>query len=165
MTDIEKNLLKIDLCCRLPYNVKVHAKYTDLGETIELDGIVKMIDTDGFVGIQVMYDISSSFICVDIDNVKPYLFPLSSMSEEQRKEFLEISHLENRSFYNGEKEIEIVSNEVWTFDLGGDADTEYRSIDIKRIRETVKWLNKNHFDWRGLIPMGLVEDATNKNIY
>ena len=87
MTDIEKNLLKIDLCCRLPYNVKVHAKYTDLGETIELDGIVKMIDTDGFVGIQVMYDISSSFICVDIDNVKPYLFPLSSMTEEQEKEF------------------------------------------------------------------------------
>lgn len=87
MTDIEKNLLKIDLCCRLPYNVKVHAKYTDLGETIEVDGIVKMIDTDGFVGIQVMYDISSSFICVDIDNVKPYLFPMSSMTEEQNNEF------------------------------------------------------------------------------
>ena len=63
------------------------------------------------------------------------------------------------------EEIVIVSNEVWTFDLGGDADTEYRSIDIKRIRETIKWLNKHHFDWRGLIPMGLAEDATNKNIY
>lgn len=86
MTDIEKNLLKIDLCCRLPYNVKVHAKYTELGETVELDGIVKMIDTDGFVGIEVMYDTSSSYICVDIDNVKPYLFPLSSMTEEQKKE-------------------------------------------------------------------------------
>lgn len=86
MTDIEKNLLKIDLCCRLPYNVKVHAKYTDLGETIELDGIVKMIDADGVVGIEVMYDSSSSYICVDIDDVKPYLFPLSSMTEEQKKE-------------------------------------------------------------------------------
>lgn len=87
MTDIEKNLLKIDLCCRLPYNVKVHAKYTELGETVELDGIVKMIDTDGFVGIEVMYDTSSSYICVDIDNVKPYLFPLSSMTEEQKEEW------------------------------------------------------------------------------
>lgn len=86
MTDIEKNLLKIDLCCRLPYNVKVHAKYTDLGETIELDGIVKMIDADGVVGIEVMYDSSSSYICVDIDDVKPYLFPLSSMTDEQKKE-------------------------------------------------------------------------------
>lgn len=90
MTDIEKNLILNDLCCRLPYNVKVHAKYTELGETVELDGIVKMIDTDGFVGIEVMYDTSSSYICVDIDNVKPYLFPLSSMTEEQKKELQSI---------------------------------------------------------------------------
>lgn len=87
MTDIQKNLIKIDLSCRLPYGVKVHAKYTDLGETIEVDGIVKMVDTDGFVGIEVMYDTSSSYICVDIDNVKPYLFSLSSMTEEQKEEW------------------------------------------------------------------------------
>ena len=86
MTDIEKNLLKIDLCCRLPYNVKVHAKYTDLGETIELDGIVKMIDADGVVGIEVINDFSSAWTYVQIDNVKPYLFPLSSITEEQKKE-------------------------------------------------------------------------------
>ena len=86
MTDTEKNLLKIDLCCRLPYNVKVHAKYTDLGETIELDGIVKMIDADGVVGIEVINDFSSAWTYVQIDNAKPYLFPLSSMTEEQKKE-------------------------------------------------------------------------------
>ena len=86
MTDIEKNLIKVDLCCRLPYNVKVHAKYTDLGETIELDGIVKMIDADGVVGIEVINDFSSAWTYVQIDNVKPYLFPLSSMTEEQKKE-------------------------------------------------------------------------------
>lgn len=90
MTKEEKALLIKDLSCRLPYGVKVHAKYTDLGETVELDGIVKMIDTDGFVGIEVMYDTSSSYICVDIDNVKPYLFPLSSMTEEQKKELQSI---------------------------------------------------------------------------
>jgi hypothetical protein len=81
-----KDLLITDLSGRLPHGVKVHAKYVELGETVELDGIVKMIDTDGFVGIEVMYDTSSSYICVDIDNVKPYLFPLSSMTEEQKKE-------------------------------------------------------------------------------
>ena len=27
------------------------------------------------------------------------------------------------------------------------------------------WLNKNNFDYRGLIPMGLAIDATNLNIY
>ena len=31
--------------------------------------------------------------------------------------------------------------------------------------ETYDWYNKNHFDYRGLIPMGLANDATGKNIY
>jgi hypothetical protein len=31
--------------------------------------------------------------------------------------------------------------------------------------KTFDWLNKNHFDYRGLIPMGLAIDATNLNIY
>lgn len=137
MTDIEKNLLKIDLCCRLPYNVKVHAKYTELGETVELDGIVKMIDTDGFVGIEVMYDTSSSYICVDIDNVKPYLFPLSSMTEEQDKEFalLQTSAGQEGFLY------------------------------VCNCANMMKWLIENHFDCNGLIPMGLANDATGKNIY
>ena len=88
MTQEEKDLLIKDLSCRLPYRVKVHAKYTDdLGETIEADGIVKMIDADGVVGIEVMYDTSSSFIGVDIDDVKLYLFPLSNMTEEQKREY------------------------------------------------------------------------------
>lgn len=29
----------------------------------------------------------------------------------------------------------------------------------------IDWYNKNHFDYRGLIPMGLANDATNLNIY
>jgi hypothetical protein len=29
----------------------------------------------------------------------------------------------------------------------------------------IDWLNKNHFDYRGLIPMGLALDATGQNIY
>ena len=27
------------------------------------------------------------------------------------------------------------------------------------------WLDAHHFDYRGLIPMGLANDATDKNIY
>lgn len=126
-----------DLCGRLPYNVKVHAKYTDLGETIELDGIVKMVDTDGFVGIEVMYDTSLSYICVDIDNVKPYLFPLSSMTEEQDKEYalLQTSAGKEGFLY------------AWN------------------CATMMQWLIENHFDYNGLIPKGLAKDATNLNIY
>lgn len=145
MTQEEKNLLKIDLCCRLPYNVKVHAKYTELGETVELDGIVKMIDANGVVGIEVMYDTSSSFICVDIDNVKPYLFPLSSMTEEQFNEMYNYCYNAEREaskFSNGELKI-IYNYELFKFD----------------------YLNRNNYDYRGFIPTGLANDATNLNIY
>lgn len=31
--------------------------------------------------------------------------------------------------------------------------------------EMIDWFNKNHFDYRGLIPMGLAIDATGKYIY
>ena len=158
MTLEEKELLIEDTIGRLPYKLKVltcsYDKITN--KEIQVVETLYQIDVDGYINT-----IEDDWLRPVF---KPYLFPMSSMAEEQRKEFLEISHLENRSFNNG-KEIVIVSNEVWAFDLGGDADAEYRSIDIKIIRETIKWLNKNHFDWRGLIPMGLAEDATNKNIY
>lgn len=140
MTDIEKDLLIKDLSYRLPYGVKVHAKYTDdLGETIEVDGIVKMIDADGIVGIEVMYDASSSFIGVDIDDVKPYLFPLDSMTEEQDKEFalLQTSPGQEGFLY------------AWN------------------CATMMKWLIENNFDYNGLIPKGLAKDASCscKNIY
>ena len=137
MTEEEKDLLIKDLCSRLPYEVKVHAKYTDLGETIEVDGIVKMIDADGVVGIEVMYDTGSAWTYVQIDDVEPYLFPMPSMTEEQDKEFalLQTSPGQEGFLY------------IWN------------------CAAMIKWLIENHFDYNGLIPKGLANDATNKNIY
>ena len=102
MTQEHKELLIKDLGSRLPYGVKIHAKYTELGETIEVDGIVKMIDDDGVVGIEVIYDTSSAWTYVQIDNIKPYLFPLSSMTEEQK---LEEYKLMNSNFYTSTVEL------------------------------------------------------------
>ena len=136
MTQEYKELLLKDLSSRFPYGVKIHAKYTELGETIEVDGIVKMIDDDGVVGIEVIYDTSSAWTYVQIDNIKPYLFPLSSMTETQKEEYAHILTMSSNLAYS---------------QLSG---------------MTVEdWLNKNHFDYRGLIPMGLAKDATNLNIY
>ena len=43
---------------------------------------------------------------------------------------------------------------------------KYKSITLEELKEKlVDWLNKNHFDYRGLIPMGLANDAPNLNIY
>lgn len=70
-----------------------------------------------------------------IEGIKPCLFPLSSMTDEQRKEF------DTTLKYLPAEEIDF-----WTLD-------------------TYDWCNKNHFDCRGLIRKGLAIDATGLNIY
>ena len=136
MTQEQKELLLKDLSSRFPYGVKIHAKYTELGETIEVDGIVKMIDDDGVVGIEVIYDTSSAWTCVQIDNIKPYLFPLSSMTKEQTEELIKL------------------------INTGQNDNNEFmRSIC------RIEFYHKHHLDYRGLIPKGLAIDAAGLNIY
>ncbi len=47
--------------------------------------------------------------------------------------------------------------------------TEKQKIELTCIIDSdyaqIDWYNKNHFDYRGLIPMGLALDATKLNIY
>lgn len=119
MTHEQKELLLKDLCSRLPYGVKV--KLGDNPNIFDLEYRIKFA---------VMYGDSDKLEDIlDITNIKPYLFPMSSMTEEQRAEYYR------------------------TFSLSGD------------ISGSVDFYNKHHLDWRGLIPMGLALDATNKNIY
>lgn len=80
--------------------------------------------------------------------IKPYLFPLSSMTEEQYKEFIMVSGWD----------VDIEDVRRGKFSCIGYIGFDY-------LYDAVDWFNKNHFDWRGLIPMGLSFDATNLNIY
>ena len=124
MTQEDKKLLLQDLCARLPYGVIIQVKdWTDLDAELKLGHINRLQINDV--------------------ELKPYLFPLSSMTEEQGKE------------YN------ILRNFVPTYhheigDIVEDAYDNWRSID---------YLNAHHFDYRGLIEKGLAIDATNLNIY
>lgn len=70
-----KELIK-DLCSRLPYGVKV------------LVDNKHWIDFDGRTPRKLTFDNSYRLLYVgtDLGYVKPYLFPLSSMTEEQKKE-------------------------------------------------------------------------------
>jgi hypothetical protein len=81
MTQEDKELLLKDLCARLPYGVK--AKYYGPAEECEccdiIEGIYPM-DDEVVIG---QYGLS-------VDRIKPYLFPISSMTEEQDKEFMNI---------------------------------------------------------------------------
>lgn len=118
-----RELLLKDLCARFAYGIK--ASYYGVDEEREtwdeVDGIAF-----GYVEI--------GQYSLPIERIKPYLFPMSSMTEEQKNEYQYIT-------------------ERWM------NDSSYS------ISDSIDWLNKNHFDYRGLIPMGLALDATNLNIY
>ena len=135
MTQNEKDLLLKDLCARLPYGVKVQSYgYEDGVETIET---LSAIDSDGYM---------STLECETLKPIaKPYLFPLSSMTEEQKKE------------YNYQKHIIPVCRYAY-----GDVVEEDELIDSPA---SFEYLIENNFDCRGLIPMGLAIDATGLNIY
>ena len=126
MKQEEKDLLLKDLCARLPYSVSVNYK----GDIYDVLGVShgRLIFCKPFMSHTLEY-------CPLVEEVKPHLFPLSSMTEEQKKEYKQF----------------LVNIDGYAY-----------SIDCV---PQIDWLNKNHFDYRGLIPMGLAIDCTNLNIY
>ena len=79
MTAEDKELLLKDLCARLPYEVIVDYSYNAFD--VRMHGQECILDCD----------LLDTFISPRLDEegeyIKPYLFPLSSMTEEQRKEY------------------------------------------------------------------------------
>ena len=133
----DQELLLRDLCARLPYNAIVDYSYNVF---------------DVYNGNHVFHNSKCILTCSLLDvfisprqnekgeYIKPYLFPLSSMTEEQEKEFDQLIELE----------LKAINNEIdHTHATAFEAD----------------FYNKYHFDWRGLIEKGLAIDATGLNIY
>ena len=134
MTKEDRNLLVQDLCSRLPYGVKVLYKHS----VFDIDYISSMYE-------EVHLDIVDNYT-IGISEVKPYLFPMSSMTEEQREEYESLCIKE--------------TNEC--IDISGFSYTKDNYYDTV---ESIDYLYKNHIDIRGLIPKGLAIDCTNLNIY
>ncbi len=142
MTQNEKDLLLKDLCARLPYGVHVLVHDTFEYSTVPFEKVyLKSSDISSLIdsiSLNERYNSKDKrFNRIikerkDFLEFKPYLFPLSSMTEEQNLEYL-------RTCKGGNASIPTLAS----FD----------------------WCDKNHFDYRGLIPMGLAEDATGLNIY
>lgn len=90
-------------------------------------------------------------ICIDnVSKIKPYLFPLSSMTEEQ----INMIPRKNQTNLRFTKTIK-----------QGDISSITADFNLFEIRDIFDWFNKNHFDYRGLIEKGLAIDATGLNIY
>ena len=140
MTQENKDLLLKDLCARLPYGVKGSVRRNDHNN--RKCEFVATIDGK-------LYDRFAVFQESWYDNVtiKPYLFPLSSMNEEQKEELLNYIQCD----------IIVTHQEIDFIDY-----SDYRMENWEKL---FNWLNKNHFDYKGLIPMGLAIDATGLNIY
>lgn len=139
MTQEEKDLLHKDLCARLPYGVKISVN--DKVESLQGINILDNVVDYG------------SFLVSDIEEVRPYLFPLSNMTEEQYKEWGDLA---------GEP-----LDEILTRNAKGEimSTLEHHLLVAKSSTEPVNYCYKNHFDINGLIPKGLANDATNLNIY
>lgn len=138
MTQEEKELLLKDLCSRLPYGVIV--------ETSKGKGHVCDINLTIFgaeIGVNINPTVRDTF---SINDVKPYLLPLSSMTEEQ-KETLKVM-----CDWNDE---EADAQSILVL---------YQKHFVMK-SDVIDWLHKNHFDYRGFIEKGLALDATGLNIY
>ena len=142
MTQEQKELLFKDLCARLPYGVKIELTWwvmnegTCMSTTLEPDHI-EQIRNDELGDVE----------------IKPYLFPMSSMTEEQCYDFY-CRFVENEIDYNDFKKYYFdgcLWNKVLTL--------------ISDCGDIIDWLNKYHFDYRGLIEKGLAIDVTGLNIY
>lgn len=129
MTQEEKELLLKDLGARLPYRVVLQLT---LWEEKTTDCRLTGIDEDGNLTADIPADCAFS-----VEGVKPYLRPMSSMTEEEKLEYKEyLNSIEG-------KLIGFKARTIWVFD----------------------WLNAHHFDFRNLIERGLAIDCTDLNVY
>lgn len=148
MTQEEINLLLKDLCGRLPYGVKLQKVYDDTCNPVEL----YLVDLGHHTVKFYKYKGEGITIC-DVGDIerfgqlrfKPYPFPLSSMTEEQKQEYSYIVNYLSPDDTDNWKECEFVY--------------------VDQMSELMHFFYKNHLDFRGLIKQDLTLDATGLNVY
>ena len=140
MKQEDKQLLLKDLCARQMYNVKCQV-FNDVNP-YTLSGILHNKPHGQLYFEELDWKEYDGF--VNVEYCKPYLFPLSSMTEEQKKEYNRWKH-----------DIPVCHYEY------GDVVEEIELFDSPA---SFEYLIENHFDVFGLIPLGLALDATGLNI-
>jgi hypothetical protein len=137
MTQEEKMLLIKDLSARLPYAVTVEHTSGFRGTLHDIT-VHHMYDDNDNIHDAICYtDFFGDGDGIYIEYFKPYLFPLSSMTEEQMFDFATVQAENCKGSYPTLSECSAI----------------------------IDWGYKHHFDVNSLIEKGLALDATNKNIY
>ena len=135
MTQEDKELLLKDLCARLPYGLKVYYNNGQLTGNSVIEDLYRV--TNKFRSEVAVIEDEYGLCGMSLDNIKPYLFPMSSMTGEQKKEMCSFDPFQTE---------ETKTLGQWAFHL-------------------VDFYNKYHFDYRGLIEKGLAIDATGLSVY
>lgn len=150
MTNEEKQLLLKDLCARLPYGVKIYVRYYDISNDDKLKTTTTLLCATNLE------------FCIEPSHwvdVKPYLRPMSTMTDEEAIEFVSLYGVEDFLKVNVTQEcLEIIIDD-------GLSSTTVMKLwyeDIHISIECFDFLNAHHFDFRGLIPMGLALPAPNE---
>lgn len=159
MTQEEKDLLLKDICSRIPYEVvgkcEIDASYDTSFDTVfqthKFDAVVYGLKEDLLFVTPLIEDMDEQEFAneevadgIDILDVKPYLFPLSSMTKEQKEELKYLCDWGNDRWSG------LVVIQEGEFCMN---------------TEIIDWLNKNHFDYNRLIEKSLALDATGLDVY
>ena len=148
----DKELLLQDLCARLPYGVKAYVKnwskldrkyYEDIYDVKSVFPSLNEVHVQSKSG---SLDVLLGYYDYDI---KPYLFPLSSMTLELRCKI--------RNLLPNNCDISFKNQKITFYNEG--------IIQLEQLEKIFNLFNLYHIDYRGLIPKGLGIDATGKNIY
>ena len=139
MTTQEKDLVLQDISGRLKYGVKCalcgrwekkngedfKGYYTLIAVAIDKT----WLDADNY---PCLYSFERLSTPMDLTELKPYLRPITSMTDEEMQEY---SNIDNRAY---------------------SCPKDYAHIPAK---DRIDWLNEHHFDYRGLIEKGLAIKA------
>ena len=140
MTQEDRQIFLKDLCARTPYGVKVQY----MNNIFVIDYVSPMYG-------EVKLDTSDNWT-VGVSEVKPYLFPLSSITEEQRN--------------NISKLLISTQNEFSPYgELNMKGCDNLFICAVKQSNALINYCLTNHLDINGLIEKGLAIDATGLNIY
>lgn len=131
MTQEEKQILIKDLCARLPYHTKCYCKWSKEASN-GTSGCIQELSTFLLDECEIMDN--PEYDC-QVSEIKPYLRPLSSMTDDERDKFRELGGVMSHN----------VQNDTWVL--------------CAFAPEAYDWLNQHHFDYRGLIDKGLALEA------
>lgn len=138
MKQEDKQLLLKSLCAMLPYGVKIWYKYYPDKITEQFATSIRLVD--GKIALSRKFDKEGDWYPIEEANellIKPYLRPMSSMTEEEKEEY-------NESI---RKDVDVI---IDAMKRGENSGAGFYKMDF---------LYSHHFDYYGLIPIGLALEA------